>query len=84
MPTRSHSITSSARASNLAGNSVPSALATFKLTTNFNLVGRCTGSSAGGCSFQNLADVNADLTKRIGNTRSVIHEATGRRKFRHG
>ena len=35
-----HSITSSARAINLAGNSVPSALAAFKLTTNFNLVGR--------------------------------------------
>src|SRR5207249_1170859 len=42
-----HSITSSARASSVAGTSRPSAFAVFKLITSSNLVGACTGSSAG-------------------------------------
>src|SRR5262249_54500930 len=43
----SHSITSSARASNVVGTSRPSALAVFRLITNSYLVGACTGRSAG-------------------------------------
>src|SRR5262249_53874546 len=43
----SHSITSSARASNVAGTSRPSVLAVFRLITNSNLVAACTGRSAG-------------------------------------
>src|SRR5215813_159142 len=43
----SHSITSSARARKASGTVSPMALATFKLTTNSNFVGACTGSSAG-------------------------------------
>ena len=35
-----HSITSSARASSVGGNSIPSALAALRLSTNRNLVGR--------------------------------------------
>src|SRR5215471_7910559 len=42
-----HSITSSARASNVGGKSRPSALAVFKLTTSSYFVGACTGRSAG-------------------------------------
>src|SRR5262249_18222703 len=42
-----HSITSSARASNVGGMSKPSALAVFKLMTSSYLVGAWTGRSAG-------------------------------------
>jgi hypothetical protein len=43
----SHSITSSARASNVGGTSMPSALAVFILRTSSHLVGACTGKSLG-------------------------------------
>src|SRR5262249_52958964 len=42
-----HSITSSARASSVAGTSSPSALAVLRLITSSYLVGACTGRSAG-------------------------------------
>src|SRR5262245_24804726 len=42
-----HSITSSARPSNVGGTSRPSALAVFRLITSSYLVGACTGRSAG-------------------------------------
>src|SRR6516165_8613384 len=42
-----HSITSSARASTVAGISRPSALAVFRLITSSYLVGACTGRSPG-------------------------------------
>ena len=42
-----HSITSSARASSVGGTSRPSALAVLRLMTSSNLVGCCTGRSAG-------------------------------------
>src|SRR5262249_29496441 len=42
-----HSITSSARASSVAGTSRPSALAVLRLITSSYLVGACTGRSAG-------------------------------------
>src|SRR6516165_9593826 len=42
-----HSITSSARASSVGGTSRPSALAVVRLMTRSNLVGCCTGRSAG-------------------------------------
>src|SRR5262249_21062542 len=42
-----HSITSSARASNEAGTSRPSAFAVLRLITSSYLVGACTGRSAG-------------------------------------
>ena len=44
---RSHSITSSARASSVGGTSRPSALAVLRLMTSSYLVGACTGRSAG-------------------------------------
>ncbi len=42
-----YSITSSARASRVGGTSRPSALAVLRLITSSNLVGACTGRSAG-------------------------------------
>src|SRR5262249_5735767 len=47
-----HSMTSSASASNFAGNSTPIALAALRLTTSRNLVGRCTGRSLGFAPFK--------------------------------
>ena len=44
---RAHSITSSARASNVGGKARPSALAVLRLMTNSYLVGACTGMPAG-------------------------------------
>src|SRR6185369_12428083 len=44
---RTHSITSSARASSVGGISRPRALAVLRLTTSSYLVGACTGRSAG-------------------------------------
>src|SRR5262249_16881441 len=42
-----HSITSSVRASSVAGTSSPRAFAAFRLITSSYLVGACTGSSPG-------------------------------------
>jgi hypothetical protein len=42
-----HSITSSARASNLSGTARASVFAALRLMTNWNFVGRMTGKSAG-------------------------------------
>ena len=47
-----HSITSSAVASSVGGNSRPSALAVFMLITSSNLTGACTGSSLGLVPFR--------------------------------
>src|SRR3954454_13398657 len=44
---RTHSITSSARASSVGGISRPSAFAAFKLIVSSNLVAACTGISPG-------------------------------------
>src|SRR3954464_6302211 len=59
-----HSITSSARASSVAGTSMPSALAVFKLITSSNLVGCSTGRSAGFAPLKILSTKNADRRKK--------------------
>src|SRR5579864_4623323 len=46
-----HSITSSVSANRFGGGSTPIAFAVFRLITNSNLVGCCTGSSAGLAPF---------------------------------
>jgi len=48
----SYSITASARTSTLAGTSRSSALAVLRLSTVSNLVGACTGKSAGFSPFR--------------------------------
>src|SRR4051812_39018865 len=55
---RTHSITSSARWRNDSAIFNPSALAVFMLTTNSNLVGCITGSSAGLAAVEHTTDVN--------------------------
>ena len=50
-----YSITSSARASSDGGMVKPSAFAVFRLITNWNLVGRSTGSSDGFSPFRILS-----------------------------
>ena len=47
-----HSITSSARASNVGEISIPSALAVLRLMTSWNVVGCCIGKSAGFSPFR--------------------------------
>src|SRR5262249_33050663 len=47
-----HSITSSARASKVGGTPRPSALAVLRFTISSNLVGCCTGRSAGFSPFR--------------------------------
>src|SRR5262249_8759434 len=49
---RTHSITSSVRASSIGGISMPSALAVLRLITNSNLVDCTTGKSAGFAPFR--------------------------------
>src|SRR5262245_41743411 len=51
-PPLHHSITSSARASNDGGTSMPSAFAVLRLMTNSNLVGCTTGRSPGFSPFR--------------------------------
>src|SRR5207302_1871277 len=53
-PAPPHSITSSARASSVRGTVRPSALAVLRLMTSSNLVGCCTGRSAGLAPFRIL------------------------------
>src|SRR4051812_7181240 len=50
-----HSITSSAIASKFGGTSMSSALAVVRLITSSNLVGSCTGRSAGAAPFSILS-----------------------------
>ena len=57
-----YSITSSAATSRLCGNVMPIAFAVFRLITSSNLVGNCTGSSAG---FSPLWPANYCPAKKI-------------------
>src|SRR5262245_36971388 len=56
-----HSITSSARASSVAGMVKPSAFAVLRLTTSSYLVGPCTGRSAGFSPFRMRLTYSAAL-----------------------
>src|SRR5512132_597017 len=61
---RTHSITSSARASSVGGTSRPSAFAAFRLITSSYLVGACTGRSAGLAPLRMRSIYVAALRKR--------------------
>jgi hypothetical protein len=58
-----HSITLSARASNVGDRMRPSALAVLRLITNSNFVGCSTGKSAGFAPFSILATKTAERRK---------------------
>src|SRR5262249_60795396 len=66
-----HSIISSARADNVGGTSMPSALAVLRLMTSSNLV-------AGLGASENLTGVDADLTIGIGEAGPGAHQASPR------
>ena len=74
---RSHSITSSARASSVGGTSRPSALAVFEVDDQLEF-GRLHDRQVGGLgAFENAAGIDADLTVGIGNAGSIAHQAAG-------
>ena len=78
---RTHSITSSARASSVGGTSRPSALAVLRLMTNSNLVG-CMDRQVGRLgALENPAGVDADLAIGIRQAGPVAHQAAGRGEF---
>jgi hypothetical protein len=54
----------------------PSAFAVFRLITNSNLVD-CSGEIGGLCTLDDFSGVHAGSAIRVGNTRSVAHQATG-------
>src|SRR5215510_13407832 len=60
-----HSITSSARASNMGGTSRPSAFAVLRLMISSNLVGCSTGRSAGTAPFKILSTKTAARRNRL-------------------
>ena len=62
-----YSITSSARASSVAGTVMPSALAVFILMTSWKRVGCSTGKSAGWAPLRILSTYTAALRKRSAN-----------------
>src|SRR5262245_40146689 len=63
---RNYSITSSARAISEGGTVSPNVLAVFKLTVSSNLVGCCTGRSAGLAPLKILSTKLAERRKRSG------------------
>src|SRR5215217_4445614 len=72
---RTHSITSSARASSVGGISRPSALAVLRLMTSSYLVGACTGRSAGfsplrmRSNIEGCVAIQIDQIHAVGETR---------------
>jgi hypothetical protein len=71
-----HSITSSARASNVGGTSSPSVCAVFRLMTRSNLVGRSAGMSAGFVPRRILSANSAARRNRSREVCSVGHQTS--------
>jgi hypothetical protein len=59
----------------------PSAFAVLRLITNSNLVGCCTGRSAGWAPLRILVDVAGGAPKEVSETCPIGHEPAGYRKF---
>jgi len=70
-------MTSSARASRLAGMVSPRALAVLRLITSSNLIGCSTGGSAGLSPLRTRARVQAGLPTCLGNASTIAHQTTG-------
>ena len=75
-----YSITSSARAST-AGHVEPKRLSSFEIEHKPQLGRSLHRQLRRLRTFQNLPSVNPYLTVSVGNARSIIHEATGRREL---
>src|SRR5262245_35611145 len=78
-----HSITSSARASKVAGTSRPSALAVLRLITNSNLVGACTGRSAGS-HLEGCGRIDAGLPVHFEFVCAITDQLTGTHRITLG
>ena len=74
-------MTSSARASRLAGMVSPRALAVLRLITSSNLIGCSTGGSAGLSPLRTRARVQAGLPTCLGNASTIAHQTTGFREL---
>jgi len=74
-------MTSSARARIDGGTVRPRALAVWRLTTSSNVVGCCTGRSAGLAPVEDLSDVNANLANGSRAARSVADQAPDRNEL---
>ena len=78
-----HSITSLARASSMGGISRPSAFAVLRLTTVLNVVGACTGRSAGFSPLRIRSKKNAlafevlsDVGQKVGRAFGLVYQFT--------
>ena len=76
---RTHSITSSARASSVGGTSRPSAFAVLRLIASSYLVGACTGRSAGFSPLRDAIHVAGGAPVRIDQSER-FHRRLGRRQ----
>src|SRR5262249_55048295 len=74
---RTHSITSSARASSMGGTSRPSAFAVVRLMTRSNLVGCSTGMSPGFAPRRILSTYSAAPPEQAGKVWSIGHQTSG-------
>ena len=74
-----YSITSSAIARRPGGIVSASALAVLRLTTNWNLLGCSTGSSAGFSHLENALDIAARKPISIRRVDAIAHQSAGRR-----
>src|SRR4030095_14478079 len=72
-----YSITSSARASNVGGTSMPSALAVLRLIASSYLGGACTARSGSLLALEDTIDVAGCAAVRVDRTRSVGGQAIG-------
>ena len=72
---RTHSITSSARASSVGGTSRPSALAVLRLMTSSNLVGLLDRQVGRLLALEDATDVDADQTVGVSDAGPVAHQA---------
>ena len=72
-----HSITSSARASSVAGTSMPSALAVLRLMTSFVLGRRLHGQIGWLLALQDAVDVAGGAPELIDEIRPIRNQAAG-------
>ena len=72
-----HSITSSARARSDAGTSRPIAFAVFEIDRELELDDLHDRQVSRLGSFENSADIDADLAIGVGKARSIAHQAAG-------
>src|SRR5260221_14482714 len=73
-----YSITSSARASKVAGTSRPSSFAVFRLMTSSYLVGACTVEFAWAGAFEDAVDIGGRAPEHVGLLAAIGQETAAR------